>query len=175
MSRLAYVSTSYFAVLIIVIITLINPAPRLSWNASASAPVGLYAIHPAHDPAVGESVAISPPETLARWIATRHYVPSGIPSLKHVAAKAGQKVCRHGVRVMIDGKFVAIAKLHDSHDRSMPQWSGCRRLHPGELFSLNASIPDSLDSRYFGPLPVARMIGEARPSFVRALVSDAKP
>lgn len=175
MSRFAYVMISYFAVLGIVIFTLINPAPRLMWNASASAPIGLYVIHPTDDPHVGELVAIQPPEPLARWMATRHYVPLGIPLLKHVAAKAGQQVCRHGVDVLIDGKVITTAKLHDSHGRPMPQWRGCRRLQTGELFLLNASVPDSLDSRYFGPLPVARIIGAARPLFVRASASDAKP
>lgn len=168
MSRFAYVMISTFAVLIIVIIAFINPAPRLMWNASASAPIGLYAIHPTDDPYVGELVAIQPPKALARWMATRHYVPLGIPLLKHVAAKARQEVCRHGAHVLIDGKVVATAKRHDSHGRPMPQWHGCRRLQTGELFLLNPSVPDSLDSRYFGPLPAAQMIGPARPLFVRA-------
>lgn len=173
MSRFAYVMISYFAVLGIVIFTLINPAPRLLWNASASAPIGLYVIHPTDDPHVGGLVAIQPPEALARWMATRHYVPLGIPLLKHVAAKAGQRVCRLGAQVLIDGKVVTTAKLHDSHGRPMPGWHGCRRLQTGELFLLNPSIPDSLDSRYFGPLPAARMIGAARPLYVRASVLDA--
>jgi conjugative transfer signal peptidase TraF len=173
MSRLAYVMISYFAVLGIVIIALINPSPRLLWNASASAPIGLYVIHPTADPHVGELVAIMPSEPLAHWVAKRHYVPLGIPLLKHVAAKPGQRICRHGVHVLIDGKLIATAKLHDSHGRPMPQWRGCRRLQTGELFLLNPSVPDSLDSRYFGPLPATQMIGAARPLFVRASVLDA--
>lgn len=173
MSRFAYVMISYFAVLGIVIIALVDPAPRLLWNASASAPIGLYAIHATRDPGVGELVAVSPPEPLARWMARRHYVPLGIPLLKHVAAKAGQQVCRHGTHILLDGHVVATAKLRDSRGRPMPQWRGCRRLQSGELFLLNPSIPDSLDSRYFGPLPVAQMIGEARPLFLRASVLDA--
>ncbi len=168
MSRFAYIMISYLAVLFTVIIALVDPTPRLLWNASASAPIGLYAIHPTRDPGVGELVAIKPPEALARWMAARHYVPLGIPLLKHVAAKVGQQVCRHGVHVLVDGKVIATAKLQDSHGRSMPQWRGCRRLNPGELFLLNPSVPDSLDSRYFGPLPAAQMIGPARPLFVRA-------
>ena len=175
MSRFAYVMISYLAVLSIVIIALINPAPRLLWNASASAPIGLYAIHPTHDPRIGEQVAILPPEPLARWMATRHYVPLGIPLLKHVAAKAGQQICRHGVHVLIDGKVVATAKLHDSRGRPMPGWRGCKRLRTGELFLLNPSAPDSLDSRYFGPLPAARLLGAAQPLFVRTSAKDAKP
>ena len=175
MSRLAYVMISYFAVLAIVIIALIDPAPRLLWNASASAPIGLYAIHPNDNPHVGDLVAVQPPEALARWMATRHYVPLGIPLLKHVAGQAGQQVCRDGVDILIDGKVVATAKLRDSQGRAMPQWRGCRQLYPGELFLVNPSVPDSLDSRYFGPLPAARMIGAAQPLFVREQVLDAKP
>lgn len=167
MSRLAYVLVSYFAVLLIVIIALVDPAPRLLWNASASAPIGLYTIHPTDDPDAGKLVAILPPEPLARWMAARHYLPLGVPLLKHVAAKAGQQVCRHGVRISIDGHVVATARLHDSHNRSLPIWSGCRRLDGGELFLLNPSIPDSLDSRYFGPLSVRDMLGEAIPILTR--------
>lgn len=174
MSRFAYVMISYFALLGIVIIALVDPAPRLLWNASASAPIGLYAIHPTDDPHVDELVAIQPPEALAHWMAARHYVPLGIPLLKHVAAKAGQQVCRHGAHVLIDGKVVTIAKLRDSHGRPMPQWRGCRWLQSGELFLLNPSIPDSLDSRYFGPLPAAQMIGAARPLFAREPALNAK-
>lgn len=175
MSRFVYVMISTFVVLITVIIALVDPAPRLLWNASASAPIGLYAIHPTDDPYVGELVAIQPPEPLAHWMATRHYVPLGIPLLKHVAAKSGQQICRHGVHITIDGHVVAIAKLHDSRGRPMPQWRGCRRLQPGELFLLNSAIPDSLDSRYFGPLSATQMIGAAQPLFVRTSVLEAKP
>jgi len=174
MSRFAYVMISYFAVLIIVIIALVDPAPRLIWNASASAPIGLYAIHPIDNPRAGELVAILPPEPLARWMAMRHYVPLGVPLLKHVAAKSGQRVCRHGVQITIDGHVVASAKLHDSRKRPLPQWRGCRTLNPSELFLLNSAIPDSLDSRYFGPLSIAQVIGEARPLFVRAPDSGGK-
>lgn len=173
MSRFAYMMISYLAVLFTVIIALVDPAPRLMWNASASAPIGLYAIHPTYDPREGELVAIMPPERLARWMATRHYVPFGIPLLKHVAAKAGQQVCRHGVQILIDSKVVATARAQDSHGRPMPHWRGCRRLQSGELFLLNPSVQDSLDSRYFGQLPATQMIGEARPLFVRASVLDA--
>ena len=48
----------------------------------------------------------------------------------------------------------------------LPRWLGCHRLRPGELFLLNPA-PDSLDGRYFGPLPDTGVVGVAHPLLVR--------
>ncbi|MGC5204406.1 S26 family signal peptidase, partial [Klebsiella pneumoniae] len=78
-----------------------DPLPRVIWNASASAPIGLYRIHPESDPPTGALVAIAPPEQLSRWLSARGYLPEGVPLLKHVAARAGQRVCRVGAVVSV--------------------------------------------------------------------------
>ena len=64
-----------------VAIAVANPLPRAIWNASASAPIGLYRIHPDRDPAIGALVAVAPPERLAHWLSTRGYLPEGVPLL----------------------------------------------------------------------------------------------
>ena len=74
-----------------VAVAVADPLPRVIWNASASAPIGLYRIHPDRDPPTGALVAMAPPEQLSRWLAARGYLPEGVPLLKHVAAKAGQR------------------------------------------------------------------------------------
>ena len=48
----------------------------------------------------------------------------------------------------------------------LPLWVGCRRLQRGELFLLGTR-PDSLDGRYFGPLPASGLIGTAHPVATR--------
>src|SRR3546814_9338462 len=58
------------------------PAPRLLWNASQSAPAGLYRIDPGAAPVVGDWVAIAPPADLAAYMARRNYLPRGVPLLK---------------------------------------------------------------------------------------------
>ena len=158
-----------------VIIAVADPLPRLIWNASASAPIGLYRIHPDRDPAIGTLVAITPPERLARWLSARGYLPEGVPLLKYVAAKTGQRVCRIGAVVRVDGRRVAIARLADGRGRPLPVWRGCRMLGPGEIFLLNPTVPDSLDGRYFGPLPASTVIGTATPLWLRAPSSTASP
>ena len=151
-----------------VAIAIAKPLPRLIWNASASAPIGLYRIQPDRDPPAGALVAVTPPNSLARWLSARGYLPEGVPLLKHVAAKAGQRVCRTGAVVSIDARPVAIAQTRDRRGRPLPVWRGCRRLAANELLLLNPAVPDSLDGRYFGPLLVSAVIGRATPLHLRA-------
>ena len=101
-------------------------------------------------------------------LSIRGYLPEGVPLLKHVAAKAGQRVCRIGAVVSVDARPVATARARDGKGRPLPIWRGCRTLKPGEIFLLNPSVPDSLDGRYFGPLPTSAVIGRATPLHLRA-------
>ena len=151
-----------------VAIAVADPLPRVIWNASASAPIGLYRIHPESDPPTGALVAVAPPGKLSRWLSARGYLPEGVPLLKHVAARAGQRVCRVGDVVSVDAQRVAIARARDGRGRPLPVWQGCRTLRSGELLLLNPAHPDSLDGRYFGPLPASSVIGRATPLYLRA-------
>jgi conjugative transfer signal peptidase TraF len=147
--------------------TWLQPAPRLLWNASASVPTGLYRIDVGARPRLGELVAIAPSPMLATWLDERRYLPRGVPLLKHVAARPGALVCRSGSFVTIDGVGAARAHAQDRAGRPLPVWTGCRTVARNELFLLNAA-PDSLDGRYFGPVPAAGLIGTAHPLLVRA-------
>ena len=82
-------------------------------------------------------------------------------ALKHVAALAGQSVCRNGLTVSVDSVTVGEARERDSRGRPLPFWQGCRVIAVGEVFLMNARSADSLDGRYFGPLPAASIVGRA--------------
>lgn len=148
-------------------IALTDPLPRVIWNASASAPLGLYRIRPDSDPPVGALVAVAPPERLGRWMAERGYLGERVPLLKHVAARPGQRVCRIGAVVSVDARPVVVARERDGMGRPLPVWQGCRTLRTGELLMLNPDHPDSLDGRYFGPLPASTVLGRAIPILTR--------
>ena len=144
--------------------TLAVPVSRYAvWNASASVPTGLYAIRGKASLHVGERVAIEPPPELRRLLATRGYLPAGVPLLKRIAAVSGQRVCRFGHGVTIDGDFAGVARSRDRLGRPLPAWFGCRMLRTGELFVMNPAAPDSFDGRYFGVLRLADVIGRATP------------
>jgi conjugative transfer signal peptidase TraF len=140
--------------------------PRIIWNASASVPLGLYVTVPADSIAHGDLVLVHPPETLAALIVERGYVARGVPLLKHVAALPPQWVCAEGTAITVDGETVAHRRMADRLGRALPTWHGCHRLESGEVFLLNATEPDSLDGRYFGPLPRTNIAARLRPVWI---------
>lgn len=133
------------------------------WNATASVPTGLYLIWGKASVHVGERVAIAPPPSLRRLLAERRYLPAGVPLLKRVAAVRGQRVCRSGRSITVDGDYVGEARLRDRAGRLLPAWSGCHVLRSRELFFMSPAAPDSFDGRYFGVLRLADVIGRATP------------
>ena len=143
MRRLFYVMTTYFVALAIDVSPLLHPSPKLIWNASASVPIGLYALQPDNLLKDGDLVIAKPPEPLATFLAERRYLPRGVPLLKHVAALPGEIVCRHGLVITINGISVASALTRDSAGRLLPVWQGCNKLTPNEAFLLNRAMPNS--------------------------------
>jgi conjugative transfer signal peptidase TraF len=140
----------------------LNPPPALLWNATASAPTGLYGLASVGRIAVGDWVAVRAPADFAELFAARRYVPLGIPLVKRVAALPPSTVCRNGDQIAIDGRAAARARSSDRFGRSLPAWRGCRRLGSDQVFLLNAA-PDSLDGRYFGPVSMTSLIGRLTP------------
>ena len=86
---------------------------------------------------VADLVVVRPPEPLARFLADGGYLPHGLPLLKHVAALAGQFVCRIGVTITVDDVAVGEARDRDSRGRLLPDWQGCRVIGQGEVFLMN--------------------------------------
>lgn len=175
MTRRAWFFTTYFAVLGVGASLAFRPAPRWVWNETASVPVGLYRIQPTVPVSVGDIVALRLPEREATLLATRGYLPFGVPLLKPVAALAGQNVCRNGVHLTIDGQAAGDAKTVDHRGRKLPVWQGCQHLGPGQVFVMNAAVPTSLDGRYFGVLPMKTVIGRAVPVHVRTGKAELPP
>lgn len=140
--------------------TIRDLAPRLVWNASLSAPVGLYRIHPGAAFATGDLVLIRLPDRVRVLAADRHYLPRGVKLLKRVAARSGDRVCAQGADISVNGRWRATRLRQDRAGRPLPWWRGCHVLH-GEVFLLMAEVPDSFDGRYFGLVPVANVIGKA--------------
>ena len=143
--------------------TLGGAPPHFIWNASNSVPIGLYRVRPPARLTVTELVAVRPPDLLAAFLDLNGYLPIGVPMLKRVLALPGQTVCRDGLKIAVDDVDVGEARERDGRNRPLPAWHGCRVIADGDVFVMNWQSADSLDSRYFGPLPASAIIGRAVP------------
>ncbi len=144
----------------------VRPAPRVIWNASASAPIGFWRVHPGVRVHTGDMVLAHTPDSVRLLAAERHYLPANVPLLKRVAAGSGDTVCAFGSAIIIDGRAVAKRRVADPHGRPLPWWTGCEHLRGGRLFLL-MDAPDSFDGRYFGPIGDGAVIGKATPLWLR--------
>lgn len=145
---------------IVLVPAALPPAPRLVWNASASAPVGLYWVSPGAPTGVGDMVVARLPRIFRRLAAERRYLPENVPLVKRVAASAGDEVCAFDRYIFVDGYFVAERRILDSEGRRLPFWLGCLRLR-GDQKLLMMDAPDSFDGRYFGVTEGSDVIGKA--------------
>lgn len=158
--RLAVAALAGSAIIPLLMSLAWRPPILLVWNASASAPVGLYRIHPGAPARRGAMVVAWTPGQARMLAARRHYLPLNVPLVKQVAAIAGDRVCASGSAVSINGRRVAVRRRTDAAGRPMPGWSGCRWLRADEyLLLMESSL--SFDGRYFGLTRSSEMVGRA--------------
>jgi conjugative transfer signal peptidase TraF len=139
-------------------------APLLIYNASRSAPLGLYYVE-RRLPTRGELTVFKPPPAIELLIIAYEVLPAPMPLFKRVEAVQGDEVCRAKEPVgtiSINGKVVADVLERDRGGRPLPSWDGCMKLVEGEYFLLQQH-PHSFDSRYFGPALRCDILGVARP------------
>ena len=163
MTRFAWVMATYFATMGVTVSAFVDLPKKLIWNVTASAPIGLYAVQPPDGIEITDLAVVAPPEPVADILEAGGYVPRGVPLMKRVLALPGQKVCRENLLVTVNGIAMGTARERDSHGRNLPVWQGCRTIAEGEVFLMNWQSADSLDGRYFGPLPARSIVGRATP------------
>lgn len=130
-------------------------------NVSPSVPVGLY-LHLPTQPTRGAVAVIRLPKPEAVLAQARGYLPISMLLIKKVAAEHGDFVCRSGSVVTINGRIAASARSADLAGGPLPAWRGCKRLLDGQIFVLSRRS-FSFDSRYFGVLDAASVLGTAKP------------
>lgn len=125
--------------------------PVFLLNRTPSEPPGLY-IRTGREPARGDIIAFKTPQPAFPYADERMGFLHHRPLLKAVAAIAGDQVCTLGGDLAVNGVARAPIAAVDHQGRALPHWVGCRRLDAGELFVFSARVPNSFDSRYYGPV-----------------------
>ena len=136
------------------------PRQRLVYNTSDSVPRGWYVISPPINLQPNDYVLAQLPPPAAALASARGYLPIGVPILKRIAARPRQIACIRERAVLIDGVAMGVTLPRDSRGRLLQAWTECRALGD-EFFLTGDGSAASFDSRYFGPLPRALIIGRA--------------
>lgn len=145
-----------------------HSGPKLIINGTASEPLGVYRLvkHRAAEFRRGMYVVFPVPPGMRAFVYGRHWMPDGVPLLKELAALGGDLVCVLPDRLEINGRYVGPVFDHDSEGRALPKNLGCLKVPQGMFFAASAHLDKSFDSRYFGPLPLTQLLGEARPVWI---------
>jgi len=152
-------------------------AAGLRVNVTPSMPVGLWAVVSGRTaPTHGDIVTVCLPDGAAlRQAMQRGYIASGAcpdgaePLVKPVAAVTGDLVTVSPNGISVNATQVAntAALAQDEAGRLLhPMAAGSYRVTPNELWLLSGHNPRSFDSRYFGAVPVANVLGVAHPLWV---------
>jgi conjugative transfer signal peptidase TraF len=146
-------------------------AAHLRFNLSPCIPRGVYYLAAGEPARAGQLVLACPPARAAELALRRRYLrpgscPDGTrPIGKLVAALAGDRLELAPAGIKVNGQLLSstAACAVDSGGRPLPrQPPGERRVAAGEVWLLSAH-PRSFDSRYFGPIGAAQVLGTMTP------------
>lgn len=161
------------SVAILAVLAGIGLVTGLRVNFTPSYPLGLWRIAPlARDVAVGDRIFICPPPVATFGLARdRGYLGRGLcpgwlsPLIKTVVGVAGQHVVIDG-SIAVDGLRLAHSSVRPTDGKGRALTPAAGGLVPdGKLF-LFSEFAGSYDSRYFGPIPAAGVLGLAQPLLV---------
>jgi len=153
-----------FAGLCIVVRAAIG-APVILYNGSPSEPIGFYRLSSAA-PMKGALVAFPVPRAGQDYARSALPYLTHTPILKNIAAVYPETACAIDGTLHLDGRTAGPIAMADSRGHAMPRWRGCIRIGRSEVFVFSNRIPNSFDSRYYGPVPVSSILGVYKPLWI---------
>ncbi len=140
--------------------------PFVVLNRSQSLSCGLY-IRTSDPPVRGSLIEFRNPTPNRPWIDAHMFVhANGAYFLKPIEAGPGDHVDSLGSWLFVDGEKRAPMTALDTTGRCLPVWRARRHLAADEFFVLSTRVPNSLDSRHFGPIKRAEIECVRRPLWV---------
>lgn len=146
-------------------------------NITESAPVGLWMVGGESHVERGRLVSICPPAVpVVKAMAAARPLYRGdckeswmIPLLKPIAAIPGDTVTiRRDGNAAVNGRGIP-----NTSANAVLAWpAGTYAVAPGQVWVFSTYSADSFDSRYFGPVDTANILGTARPIMVYGSTSN---
>jgi conjugative transfer signal peptidase TraF len=130
-------------------------AARLTVNVTTSMPRGLYWLRPGGRVALHSTVTLDIPSRVRELVDQRRYLPPGFRLLKSVVAGAGDVVCLEHQLYSVNGRLISVVATTDQAGRPLPPPYPFCGVVPGGFAFLAAAGTSSLDSRFFGPVPIS--------------------
>jgi len=133
------------------------------FNVSSSVALGFY-VASCEEPGKGQLVEFELPAEV-RNAFPYVSVCSGkcVRMLKPIAASSGDHVDTTGDWLCINGRRIAPIFTTDSKGHSLQVWRANRRLEEDEFFVFSPRVPNSFDSRYYGPIRRGDIIAVRKP------------
>ena len=128
-------------------------------NISKSLPRGLYLVKKV-TPQIGDLVIIDLSDPQKNFLVNQAALKFEGLLLKPIIAMGGDYVCNVQNSILINQNIKLSGK------DTMQLYQICRNLQPEELFVAIAATPNSLDSRYFGPITNRDLKAVVRPLFI---------
>lgn len=134
----------------------------LTYQTSSSMQRGWYATYPIVGKLkVNDIVLFKPALALASYLQKQGWLLPNAWIMKHIVAVPGDLVCLKQQKVWVNGRVMASILCYDKHQQPLPRLSFCRHLAKNEYWLMSLRIPNSFDSRYFGPVLRSQLLAKS--------------
>ena len=161
MKRFLPLGGSLIILLFLIGVTQVSGMKLFIYNSTDSLPHGIYRIHSGAFQQ-GDLVVFVPPDQAKKIIRDRHYLREGGYLMKYLVGKAGDSIRTCNGQFVVAGANYGEIFSHDKEGRALPHYPFSDQVKEGYIVAVKGHNR-SFDSRYFGPIPRASIIGRATP------------
>jgi len=133
----------------------------LSYQESTSMTPGWYFTYPINSLTRNNIILFRPDEHTENYMLERAWILPGSPIMKYLKGMPGDFVCIKNNQIFINQKEIGNIKKLDSKNRPLPDLTFCQTLVHNQFFMISTRVPNSFDSRYFGPITQEQMLAKA--------------
>jgi conjugative transfer signal peptidase TraF len=125
----------------------------VTYQETTSMPEGWYLYYPITKKLkLGDVVLFNPPKFAEKIMIKHNWIGPNMPMMKHVMAVPGDFVCIKNNAVYIQHKKIGPVYMDYAKRKALPHLHLCGILPDNEFMLMSTLIPNSFDSRYFGPI-----------------------